>query len=90
MGQELDLVAAYAINDRRQIIVSNGFTQFLLAAFDDCAADFNGDGSIDVTDVRAFFKAWSTGNPFANVIYNGEVDGSDIDPFYRVWSSGGC
>jgi len=55
-----------------------------------CAADFNRDGSVDGSDVEAFFIAWSAGIESADVDASGGVDGSDVEAFFIVWEAGGC
>jgi len=55
-----------------------------------CYADFNQDGGVDGSDVTEFFRAWSDGDPAADVDFSGGVDGSDVDVFFVAWSEGGC
>ena len=55
-----------------------------------CAADFNLDGSVDGSDVEAFFMEWEEGDAEADVNFDGGVDGNDIMDFFIVWEAGGC
>lgn len=51
-----------------------------------CAADFNGDESVDGDDVIAFFTAWDGGN----ADFNGDdsTDGDDVISFFERWDAG--
>jgi hypothetical protein len=55
-----------------------------------CAADFNGDGGIDGSDVQAFFNSWQGGEPCADVNGDGGIDGSDVQFFFAEWEAGRC
>lgn len=55
-----------------------------------CPADFNEDGSVDGSDVEAFFIDWIAGDEEADTNYDGGVDGGDIEAFFVVWEAGGC
>lgn len=55
-----------------------------------CAADFNGDGGVDGSDVAAFFDAWESGAPCGDVNGDGGIDGQDIEAFFVLWEAGGC
>ncbi|MBS0197947.1 MAG: hypothetical protein JSR77_14420 [Planctomycetes bacterium] len=56
-----------------------------------CAADFNGDGGIDGSDLQAFFAAWENqSDPRADVNQDGGIDGADVDAFYVIWENQIC
>lgn len=54
-----------------------------------CAADFDGNGSVDTRDVIAFLNAWSSQDAAADFDGNGVVDTRDVIAFLNAWS-GGC
>jgi hypothetical protein len=54
-----------------------------------CAADIDGSGTIDATDLAAFFTAYETGATNADVDRNGGIDGADIGAFFAAYQ-GGC
>jgi hypothetical protein len=53
-----------------------------------CAADFNGDGSVDTRDVIAFLNAWSAGDDSADSNGDGVVDTRDVILFLNLWTAG--
>ncbi|MCX5691537.1 MAG: M12 family metallo-peptidase, partial [Planctomycetota bacterium] len=53
-----------------------------------CAADVNGDGGVDGSDVQAFFEVWESGEPVADFNADGGVDGADVETFFRRWEAG--
>jgi hypothetical protein len=55
-----------------------------------CPADFNEDGSVDGSDVEAFFIDWMDGDETADVNFDGGVDGADVETFFVLWEAGGC
>ncbi len=73
-------------------IVEAGFDNLSVSrlACRPCAADFNNDGSVEGSDVEAFFIAWTQGLATADVDQSGGVDGSDVEAFFTVWEAGGC
>ncbi|GEM_PF-3259015 len=85
-----EFAAAYAVNDAGQILVSDGYSPFLLTPVDDCPADFNLDGGVDGEDVSDFFSAWVRAEPLAEINGDGGIDGADIEPFFNAWVNAGC
>ena len=55
-----------------------------------CAADYNGDGGVDGSDVGGFFADWEAAAGCPDVNQDGGVDGADIEAFFAVWEQGGC
>ncbi|MFZ4575539.1 MAG: DNRLRE domain-containing protein [Phycisphaerales bacterium] len=53
-----------------------------------CAADVNGDGSVDGDDVIAFFQAWDAGQPGGDFNADGSVDGDDVIGYFVRWDLG--
>ncbi len=53
-----------------------------------CAADFDASGTIDATDLAAFFTAYETGAPNADVDRSGGIDASDLGAFFAAYESG--
>lgn len=53
-----------------------------------CAADFNGDGSVNTVDVLAFLNAWSAGDPRGDFNGDGAVNTIDVLAFLNAWSAG--
>ncbi len=54
-----------------------------------CAGDFDASGTIDATDLAAFFTAYETGATTADVDRSGGVDASDLGAFFAAYE-GGC
>jgi hypothetical protein len=52
-----------------------------------CAADLNGDGAVDGSDLGELLAAWGTGG-VADVDGSGSVDGVDLGAMLAAW--GGC
>lgn len=61
---------------------------FELQVTDDCAADFNGDGSVNTLDVLAFLNAWSAGDPSGDFNGDGGIDTRDVLAFLNAWTVG--
>ncbi len=55
-----------------------------------CPADFNRDGGVDGSDVKAFFDPWASGLPIADVNEDGGVDGEDVAYFFAAWETSTC
>ena len=55
---------------------------------DDCVADFNGDGTVDTTDVLAFLNAWNAGDSSADINGDGEINSQDMLAFLNLWNMG--
>jgi len=98
-GNQLQLEAAafdaitgtiFLINESSFIDCAGFFILTPIAPTCGCAADYNGDGGVDGSDVEAFFTEWSTSEGCADVDQSGGIDGSDIEAFFGVWSAGGC
>lgn len=53
-----------------------------------CAADFDSDGHVTVSDIFTFLAAWFAGNPSADVNGSGNVAVNDIFEFLALWFSG--
>ncbi len=53
-----------------------------------CAADFNGDGSVNTLDVLAFLNAWGSGDPRGDFNGDGAVNTLDVLAFLNAWSIG--
>jgi hypothetical protein len=53
-----------------------------------CAADFNGDGSVNTLDVLAFLNAWSAGDPSGDFNGDGTINTLDVLAFLNAWSAG--
>ncbi len=53
-----------------------------------CIADVNVDGSVDGSDVEAFFNLWDEGGPAGDLNGDGGVDGGDVEFFFRHWENG--
>jgi hypothetical protein len=63
-----------------------------LAAYSDpalgCAADFNGDGSVNTQDVLAFLNAWNAGDESGDFNRDGTNNTLDVLAFLNAWSAG--
>lgn len=53
-----------------------------------CPADWNGDGTINQTDLYAFVADWE--NTLADFNLDGGCDGADLEAFSEAWSNGRC
>jgi len=53
-----------------------------------CAADFNGDGSVNTLDVLGFLNAWAAGDSSADFNGDGAVNTLDVLAFLNAWVSG--
>lgn len=53
-----------------------------------CAADFNSNGTRDVSDIFAFLRAWYARDPIADFDASGEIDRLDIVAFLTLWFAG--
>jgi hypothetical protein len=53
-----------------------------------CRADVDGSGSVDGSDVEAFFSLWESSDDRADLDASGGVDGSDVECFIVAWQSG--
>lgn len=49
-------------------------------------ADWNADGSVDGSDVEAFFRDWCDGA--ADVNWDGACDGCDVEIWFGAWEQG--
>ena len=53
-----------------------------------CAADLNGDGTLDFFDVSAFLNAFSSSDPLADLTGDGAFDFFDVSAFLNAYSAG--
>ena len=53
-----------------------------------CAADFNGDGSVNTLDVLAFLNAWVANDAGADINGDGEINTLDVLAFLNLWNAG--
>ena len=53
-----------------------------------CAADFNGDGTVNTQDVIRFLNAWTAGQVSADFNGDGAIDTRDVIGFLGVWAAG--
>jgi hypothetical protein len=53
-----------------------------------CQADFDQNGTVEVSDIFAFLSAWFAQNPSADVNNNGTVAVDDIFAFLSTWFAG--
>jgi hypothetical protein len=53
-----------------------------------CAADFNGDGSVNTLDFVAFLNAWSEREADADINGDGDVNSMDVVAFLNAWVQG--
>ncbi len=53
-----------------------------------CAADFNGDGSLDFFDVSAFVGAFAAQDPAADLNADRAYDFFDVSAFINAFSAG--
>ena len=53
-----------------------------------CAADFNGDGSVNTLDVLAFLNAWVGGDQSADFNGDGTINTLDVLAFLNAWAAG--
>jgi RHS repeat-associated protein len=51
-------------------------------------ADIDNDGSVNGTDVEAFFVAFEAGNPEGDIDLDGSVTGADAEAFYPAFEAG--
>ncbi|HZW08738.1 MAG TPA: GC-type dockerin domain-anchored protein [Phycisphaerales bacterium] len=70
----------------------SGMGDVHLAAYSDpalsCAADFNGDGSVDTRDVLAFLNIWTSDGPGADFNGDGAINTQDVLAFLNTWTAG--
>ncbi|MBL9000715.1 MAG: S8 family serine peptidase [Phycisphaerae bacterium] len=78
------------VSGRAVNIGTQGFALVITGAVSEvpCIGDFNRDGGADGADVEAFFNAWETGDPAADIDENGGIDGADVEAFFAAWQSG--
>lgn len=55
---------------------------------DDCAADFNGDGTADFFDVTEYLAAYAAGDPSADLTGDGSIDFFDLQLFLTLFGLG--
>lgn len=65
--------------------VSAGFARFACAS----RIDLSGDGAVDLADLFAFFAAFDTTSPLADIDASGTVDLIDFFEFFSLWDNGG-
>jgi hypothetical protein len=53
-----------------------------------CPADFDGSGTLSVSDIFAFINAWFLGQPSTDFDYSGALEVGDIFAFLNSWFSG--
>ncbi len=53
-----------------------------------CAADFDGNGTVQVPDIFAFLSAWFAQLPSADFDHNGSIQVPDIFAFLSAWFAG--
>lgn len=53
-----------------------------------CAADFNGDGTVNTQDVLSFLNAWAAGDPLADFNDDGVINTQDVLAFLNAWTAG--
>ncbi|MDQ7012777.1 MAG: choice-of-anchor B family protein [Planctomycetota bacterium] len=53
-----------------------------------CAADFDGDGTVNTQDVLAFLNAWTAGDSSADFNNDGTVNTQDVLAFLNAWTAG--
>ena len=53
-----------------------------------CAADFDGNGNVEVPDIFAFLSAWFASDPSANMDDIPEIEVPDIFAFLSFWFAG--
>lgn len=92
--------SAFGLNEYRgDLVVCGNFTKsgddqtaegiaFVETCLSGCAADFNGDGSVNTQDVIAFLNAWAAGDSSADIDGNGVVDTRDVVAFLNLWAAG--
>jgi hypothetical protein len=82
IGPDGDTHFAGAINLPRDVYVVG------LDTAEGCAADFNGDGSLDVLDFVTFQEAWQAQDPAADCDGSGTFDVLDFVCFQQVFVAG--
>ena len=55
---------------------------------DNCLADTNHDGQLDLDDYFLFFNWWDASDPRADVNHDGVLDLNDFFAFFNAWDSG--
>ncbi len=63
-------------------------TQVILTVDNVCVADFNGDGTVNTSDVLAFLNAWTSGDPSADIDGDGNINTIDFLMFLNLWTAG--
>ena len=58
------------------------------ALADDCAADVNGDGTVNTQDVLAFLNVWTAGEPQGDFNADGTINTQDVLAFLNAWVAG--
>jgi plastocyanin len=53
-----------------------------------CAADFNGDGTVNTQDVLAFLNAWNARDPRSDFNGDGNINTQDVLAFLNAWTAG--
>lgn len=72
-------------------ISSQGIAPGFIAVWEppaSCAADFNGDGSVNIGDFLAFLSAYGKGDPRADFDADGAVDIADFLAFLTAYDAG--
>ncbi|MCA9303437.1 MAG: NF038122 family metalloprotease [Phycisphaerales bacterium] len=88
-GGILDIsVGSYVDNNQTVPPGRVGFARFHVGPAAGCAADFTGDGTLDVFDVFAFLNAFNTGDPSADFTGDGSFDIFDVFAYLDAFNAG--
>jgi hypothetical protein len=59
-----------------------------LGVEDECVADFNGDGSVNILDVLGFINTWNVQGPGSDFNGDGSINILDVLGFINTWNLG--
>ncbi|HZW10358.1 MAG TPA: choice-of-anchor B family protein [Phycisphaerales bacterium] len=70
------------------VLISDINRGLFIVSLDVCAADFNGDETVNTQDVLAFLNAWTAGDSSADVNGDGTINTQDVLAFLNLWTAG--
>ncbi len=75
-------------DDNENGINAGSVWMYDFSCLDECEADFDGDGQVDIRDFIAFLDAWAQRLPGADANGDGVIDSRDFVYFLNAWAAG--